>query len=71
VAKWEWCTHSEVHFNAKRPGMVCRSCAKSLAYGYEQVVHYAGEHYHLPCVLDLLPEPVNTYFNFNIVPDYP
>ncbi len=47
--------HTTSFFTTKKPGMTCHGCRKALAYNFEQIVHYGGDHYHLPCVLDLLP----------------
>lgn len=51
-SKWKWCSCTTTELRDVK----CAECGKSVAYGYEQTLHYADSHWHLSCLLDNLAQ---------------
>jgi hypothetical protein len=56
---WQWCDHLQIALRDPkgRPATFCAGCHLSVTATPGPLVHYLGGHYHVECVLDLLPAP--------------
>jgi hypothetical protein len=68
---WSWCTCPRAQLRGRpapaplpgqprgpdTPDVLCHGCRRNLTISAGTFVHYAGEHYHVECLLDKLTGP--------------